>query len=77
VEVSRVEQVRRRGAQLAEGSKKLWNPGAVCVALECPDGECWLAIGGGETLEQALEYALKRAPSQKRWRVAGWSSYGD
>jgi hypothetical protein len=72
-----VEHARRRGAHPAEGSRKLWNPGAVRVALECPDGECWLAIGGGETLEQALEHALKSAPSQTRWRVAGWSPYRD
>jgi hypothetical protein len=47
----------------------------VRVALECPDGEAWLAVGGGETLEKALESALRSAPSQKKWRVAGWNAY--
>jgi hypothetical protein len=51
------------------------SPIAVRVALECPDGECWLTVGGGATLEQALESALRSAPSQKRWRVAGWNEY--
>jgi len=53
------------------------NPIAVRVALECPDGECWLTVGGGATLEEALESALKGAPAQKRWRVAGWNEYSD
>lgn len=47
----------------------------VRVALESPDGECRLAIGGGETLEKALEAAVKSAPAQKKWRVAGWNAY--
>jgi hypothetical protein len=55
--------------------RKLANPMVVRVALECPDGECWLTVGGGETLEKALESALKSAPSQKKWRVAGWNAY--
>jgi hypothetical protein len=55
--------------------RKLANPMVVRVALESPDGECRLAIGGGETLEKALEAAVKSAPAQKKWRVAGWNAY--
>ena len=51
------------------------SPIVVRVALECPDGECWLTIGGGATLEKALDSALRSAPAQKRWRVAGWNEY--
>ena len=67
--------ISRFGAQAGQGLRKLANPMVVRVALECPDGEAWLAIGGGETLEKALESALRSAPSQKKWRVAGWNAY--
>ena len=63
------------GARRGEGLRKLSNPIVVRVALECPDGECLLAIGGGETLEKALEAAVKGAPPQKPWRVVGWNPY--
>jgi hypothetical protein len=51
------------------------NPITVRVALECPDGECWLTVGGGATLEEALRSALRSAPAQKRWRVVGWNEH--
>jgi hypothetical protein len=68
-------QVSRFGAHAGQGLRKIANPMVVRVSLECPDGECWLAIGGGETLEHALQTALRSAPSQKKWRVAGWNAY--
>jgi hypothetical protein len=70
-----VAQLSRFGAQAGQGLRKLSNPMVIRVSLECPDGEAWLAVGGGETLEQALESALRSAPSQKKWRVAGWNAY--
>ena len=45
---------------------------ALRVDLEGPDGERWTAIGGGETLGEALEFAVASAPSDTRWRVVGW-----
>jgi hypothetical protein len=70
-----VAQLIRFGAQAGQGLRKLSNPMVIRVSLECPDGEAWLAVGGGETLEKALESALRSAPSQKKWRVAGWNAY--
>jgi hypothetical protein len=68
-------QISRFGAHAGQGLRKLANPMVVRVALECPDGGHWLAVAGGETLEKALESAVKSAPSQKKWRVAGWNAY--
>jgi len=45
---------------------------ALRVELEGPHGERWTAIGGGETLGDALEFAVASAPSDTRWRVVEW-----
>ena len=51
---------------------------ALNVELEGPDGERWTAIGGGESLADALEFAVASAPTDTRWCVVGWSSlFGD
>ena len=48
------------------------------MSLEGPHGEQWSAIGGGETLGEALDFAVASAPSDTRWRVVGWTPlYGD
>jgi hypothetical protein len=54
---------------------KVSSPIVVRVALRCPDGECRIAIGHGETLLDALAFARENAPSQKRWSVTGWNDY--
>jgi hypothetical protein len=48
------------------------------VTLEGPTGERWDAIGGGESVDAALDFAVSSAPAETRWRVLGWSNvYGD
>jgi hypothetical protein len=48
------------------------------VTLEASNGERWDAIGGGTSLDAALEFALASAPAERRWRVLGWRDvYGD
>jgi hypothetical protein len=50
----------------------------LAVALEGPAGERWSAIGGGDTLEDALAFALDSSPEGIAWRVVWWSDlYGD
>ena len=48
------------------------------VSLEAPSGDRWDAIGGGESVDAALEFALESAPADQRWRVVGWRNvFGD
>jgi hypothetical protein len=48
------------------------------VILEDGRGERWTAVGGGETLDDALAFAVGSTPAGTRWRVARWSHlYGD
>jgi hypothetical protein len=42
------------------------------VSLRTPAGERWDAIGGGDSLDAALEFAVASAPEDRRWRVVGW-----
>ena len=51
---------------------------ALKVELMGKDGERWTAVGGGETLGDALEFAVASAPSDTRWCVVAWAPlYGD
>ena len=53
-------------------------PLVLVVSLDGPGGERWAAVGGGDTLDNALAFALASAPAGTRWRVAGWNElYGD
>jgi hypothetical protein len=48
------------------------------VTLEAPSGESWVTIGGGESVDDALEFAVASAPAETRWRVVGWRDvFGD
>jgi hypothetical protein len=48
------------------------------VTLEAPCGERWDAIGGGESLDAAIQFAVASAPVGKRWSVLAWRHvYGD
>jgi hypothetical protein len=41
-------------------------------------GERWDAIGGGDSVDAALEFAVQSAPADRRWRVTAWRDlYGD
>ena len=44
------------------------------VSLQTQGGERWDAIGGGDSLDAALEFAVASAPADRRWRVLGWRS---
>jgi len=43
------------------------------VRLESPTGDSWSAIGGGETVGEAISFALASAPADTVWRVVGWT----
>jgi hypothetical protein len=45
----------------------------ISVRLEASGGARWTAVGGGETVGDAVEFALASAPARLRWRVAGWT----
>jgi hypothetical protein len=48
------------------------------VRFEAPSGETWTAIGGGDTLEDALEFARDSCPEGPDWRVVSWNDvYGE
>jgi len=72
------EAVAGRGAHHASMERTIKNTDALRVDLQGPNGETWSAIGGGDTLADALEFAVASAPTDTRWRVTGWSRvYGD
>jgi hypothetical protein len=48
------------------------------VRLEGPAGESWSAVGGGQTVGDALAFAVASAPADTAWRIVGWAPvYGD
>jgi hypothetical protein len=48
------------------------------VSLQAQTGERWDAIGGGSSVDDAIEFAVASAPGDRRWRVVGWRElYGD
>ncbi|HZR95324.1 MAG TPA: hypothetical protein VFA56_06495 [Gaiellaceae bacterium] len=42
------------------------------VSLQTSSGERWDAIGGGDSVDAALDFAVSSAPADRRWRVVGW-----
>jgi len=51
---------------------------ALRVSLEGPVGERWSAVGGGDSVGDALEFAIASAPAGTAWRIVGWTPvYGD
>jgi hypothetical protein len=48
------------------------------VSLQAQTGERWDAIGGGGSVDEAIEFAVASAPNDRRWRVVAWRDvYGD
>jgi hypothetical protein len=48
------------------------------VRLEAATGERWETVGGGESVDAAVEFAVASAPAELRWRVLGWTDlFGD
>lgn len=42
------------------------------------DGRAWQAIGGGDTLADALAFAHDSCPAETTWQPTGWNDlYGD
>jgi hypothetical protein len=54
------------------------SPFVLSVRLEGRGGKRWTTVGGGQTLDDALAFAVASAPTETRWRVAGWNHlYGN
>jgi hypothetical protein len=50
----------------------------LAVKLAGAHGERWAAIGVGESLDEALQWAIESAPAGVAWLVSGWRDlYGD
>ena len=48
------------------------------VEFTSPDGRIWQAIGGGDTLADAIAFARESCPNDATWQAIGWNdSYGD
>lgn len=48
------------------------------VEFAAPDGRRWQAIGGGDSLADAIAFARDSCPAGATWRPSGWSElYGD
>jgi hypothetical protein len=47
------------------------------VTFASPDGRRWTAVGGGETVEDAIAFAYESCPAGADWRAVGISDlYG-
>ena len=42
------------------------------VSLQAPSGDRWDSIGGGDSIDAALEFAVASAPADQRSRVVSW-----
>jgi len=48
------------------------------VEFRSPGGRSWTAIGGGDTLAAAIEWARESCPDGTTWEPVGWEDlYGD
>ena len=48
------------------------------VEFRSPDGRAWKAIGGGDTLAAAIEWARESCPHGTTWEPVGWEDlYGE
>ncbi len=48
------------------------------VEFRSPDGRSWSAIGGGDTLAEAIEWARESCPRGTAWEAVGWEDlYGE
>jgi hypothetical protein len=69
--MSTIENIDNHGA--ASLRQPLRPTDVLRVRLECPCGDRWSAIGGGETVGAAIAFALASAPADTAWRVVGWT----
>ena len=48
------------------------------VEFTSPDGRAWQAIGGGDTLADAIAFAQASCPNDATWQPISWAGlYGD
>jgi hypothetical protein len=48
------------------------------VEFRSPNGRSWRAVGGGDTLEDAIAWARESCPPATGWELVGWDRlYGD
>jgi hypothetical protein len=48
------------------------------VDFETQDGQRWSAVGGGDTLADAIRFARDSCPSGRDWHPVGWDDlHGD
>jgi hypothetical protein len=43
------------------------------VELRAADGRSWNAIGGGDTVEAAIEWASESCPGGTSWHAVAWT----
>jgi len=68
--------VRARG-DCRELRRMSSSPYVLDVTLRDDAGEEWRAVGGGNTLAEALAFAGSSAPSGRRWTPVAWEDlYG-
>jgi hypothetical protein len=68
--------LRRRRRALA--AQPPFNRYLLSVHFEAPDDEEWSAIGGGESVAEAIAAAREALPDGPDWDVARWNHlYGD
>ena len=45
------------------------------VDFEAPGGEQWSALGGGESVAEAIVAAQDALPAGPAWRLSGWNHF--
>ena len=67
----------RRPSRSAQ-PRAAYNAYLLNVDFETPDGEQWSAIGGGESVAEAIAAARQSLPAGSDWDVTRWNAlYGD
>jgi hypothetical protein len=66
-----------RGAEIREmaGDEVSAGPFVVTVELAAVDGARWSVLSGGETLEEAIDFACQSVPNGRAWRVVGVADF--
>jgi hypothetical protein len=48
------------------------------VEFASPDGRAWQAVGGGDTVAEAIAFASDSCPTDATWHAVGWNDlYGE
>ena len=63
------QEMRAEEIREVVGGEAPVRPFLVAVELAAIDGARWSAVGGGETLEDAIDFACQSAPTRRVWRV--------